>query len=75
MRKLTIKEKTNGELAVRNFCKEAYEAYSGIDPLTVAECWDGTYSIRGTLGDIDGLTFEELEEIFVDWAKEFETED
>ena len=37
MRKLTIKEKTNGELAVRGLSEKAHEMYSGTDPLTIAE--------------------------------------
>ena len=65
MRKFTIKEKTNGELAVRGLSEKAHEMYSGTDPLTIAEYEEygkKLYSMRGCLGDKDGLTFEELQE-------------
>lgn len=73
MRKLTINEKQNGELAVRSLSKKAQDTYYGTDPLGIAEYEeDGEkrYSIRGTLGDKDGMTFAELQEEFGAFADE-----
>ena len=73
MRKLTIKEKQNGELAMRGLSFKADWFYGGADPLTVAEYEEDDktlYAIRGCLGDKDGITFEELQEMFEDWADE-----
>ena len=71
MKKISINEKVNGELAMRDLCPKAWEVYSNTDPLTIAKCEDGTFSIRG-LCDADGLTFEQVEQLFLDIAEDEE---
>lgn len=68
MMKFTNKEEVNAEMAIRSFCKEAHEAYSGISPLTIyeKETDEGKrYFIRGAY-EYDNLTFKELEQFFID---------
>ena len=65
--KFTNKEEVNAEMAIRSFCKEAEEAYSGMSPLTIyeKETDEGKrYFIRG-MYEYDNLTFKELEEFFI----------
>lgn len=66
--KFTNKEEVNAEMAIRSFCKEAHEAYSGISPLYIyeKETDEGKrYFIRGVY-EYDNLTFKELEQFFID---------
>lgn len=68
MMKFTNKEEVNAEMAIRSFCKEAHEAYSGISPLYIyeKETDEGKrYFIRGVY-EYDNLTFKELEQFFID---------
>lgn len=69
MKKLSISEISEGELAMRDLCEKAYEFYRGTDPLTVALCYDGTFSLRGFINE-DGLTFQQVEQSFVELAEQ-----
>lgn len=83
MRKFTKTEKINGEYACRNLSAKADEIYSASDPLDVYEVSErlytgdeytgckNTYFVRGII-DADELTFEELNELFEDFADEME---
>lgn len=64
MKKLTINEKGNGELAVRGMSEKAQAFYNESEPLTVAKLSDGTMSIRGAFGEYDDLTEKDCEELF-----------
>ena len=71
--KRTSAQKAAGEMAVRGMSAKAQDFYSGTDPLAVYEydTEDGKrYDVTGCLGDSEGLTFEELEELFESWADE-----
>ncbi|MBR3330645.1 MAG: hypothetical protein IKG25_05430 [Mogibacterium sp.] len=73
MRKITNAEKVNGELAMRRLSKKAADMYSGTDPLTIAEYEeDGQtlYSMRGALGNEDGMTFEAIQKMLEELADE-----
>lgn len=65
MRKCTKKEKIAGEWAARKLNQEAWNMYVETDPLDIYEyineAGDKRYSIRGALGDVDDLTFSEME--------------
>ena len=64
----TAKEKLNGEMAVRDMSKKAFEAYSGVSPLTIyeKETDEGKrYYMQGAL-EYDNRTFKEMEMIFED---------
>lgn len=74
MKKLSITEKVNGELAMRDLCEHAKKVYDTTDPLTVAKCEDGSFSIRG-MNDADGLTFEQVQQMFLDIYEECYAED
>lgn len=72
----TTKEKTNGELTVRNLSKEAQEFYNGTSPLDVYEVMslagEKRYNVKGVI-DAEWLTFDELDALFCDLAmKEWE---
>lgn len=60
MKKLTQEMKKAGARAMKDLSDKAYTVYSNTDPLDVYKT-DDTFSIRGCLGDIDGMTFAELE--------------
>lgn len=62
MRKLYNYMEINGELAARTLNDKALCVYDGTDPLDIYEVDKDNYSIRGVLGDIDNLSFKELEE-------------
>ena len=66
-KKYTAKEKTNGELAIRNLSKEAQEFYNGTSPLDVYEVvslsGEKRYDVTGAV-DFNWLTFNELDELF-----------
>ena len=62
MKKISMSEKASGEIAMRDLCHKAWDIYSNTDPLTVAKCEDGTFSMRG-LYDLDDLTFEQVEKL------------
>lgn len=80
MRRFTMSEKRAGEMAVRGMSDKAQEFYNGADPLSVYEYDDEgeneepakMYAIGGCLGDKDGMTFEELEELFISLQDEIE---
>lgn len=74
MKKLSIIEKVNGEMAMRELCENAKKVYDTTDPLTVAKCADGSFSIRG-MNDADGLTFEQVQQMFLDIYEECYVED
>lgn len=64
MRKFTVKEKINGELAARNLSDKAYNFYVNTDPLTVYEyeTENGKMYAYDSCGLIvSGLTFAELQ--------------
>ena len=73
MRKFTMSEKRNGEMAMRSLSELAWEFYSNTDPLDVIEVLveskdedsedEKRYYVRGAY-EWDNLTFEELEEHF-----------
>lgn len=70
MRKFTVEEKRNGELAVRGMSKKAQAFYNGTDPLAVYEydTEDGRrYAYDGGIGTAEDLTFEEIERIFEEY--------
>ena len=71
MKKLTINEKGNGELAVRGMSEKARAFYNNSEPLTVAKLSDGTISIRGDFGDYDDLSEKECEELFENLYDEY----
>lgn len=75
MKNFTLAEKTAGEFAVRRFSEKAAKFYSETDPLHVYEyeTADGKrYAYTGIFGDVDGLTFEELEKTFEEIQQDFE---
>ena len=62
----TVKEELNGENAARSLSKKAFDAYSGISPLSVyeKETEEGKrYFMDGAL-EYSNLTFEKMQEIF-----------
>ena len=81
MRKFTKIEKINGELACRNLSAKADGVYSTSDPLEVYEVsekeytgdectgYKNTYYVRGII-DADDLSFDELNELFEEFADE-----
>ena len=68
MKQITLKNKENGELLVRDMSEKAQSVYYDSDPITVAKMYDGTISIRGIFGDYDDLSFEQAEKFFEDLA-------
>lgn len=66
MRKFTITEKSNGELACRNLSKRAIEFYDGTVPFDVYEYEDADsnklYAYTSDFGYVSGMTFEQLNE-------------
>lgn len=77
MRKCTMDEKRRGELAMRDLSAKAEKMYNETDPLAVYEydTEEGTrYAIRGALGDIDDMTFEDVDRLFSDSWGEIEGE-
>lgn len=46
---------------MRNLSAKAHTVYSETDPLDIYKTGDDTFSIRGGLGDVDGMTFAEIE--------------
>lgn len=75
MKKLTIKEKANGEMAIRGMSKKAQAFFNETDPLAVAKLSDGSISIRGAFGDFDDLSEKECEELFENWYDEINSDD
>lgn len=73
MKKLYSFQKANGELAVRQLSEKAYEVYSETDPFEVYKVDDDSFSIRGAFGDLDNLTFKELEEMLESYYDEYFT--
>ncbi len=65
----TAKEKINGELAMQNLSREAYDFYCGTSPLDVYEMEEDNgekrYDVVG-INNADWLTFDELDELFCD---------
>lgn len=77
--RLSNLEKINGEMAARSLSKKAEHFYSNTDPLDIYEKINGNeekrYYIRSCMGDVDNLTFEELEEILEEWYDEINAEE
>ena len=74
MKKFTMKEKVNGEMAARNLSEKAFKFYSETDPLTIYEYETENgkryaYDFSGTI--VSDLTFSELENDFIDLYNEF----
>lgn len=70
MKKYTNSQKIAGEMACRDLSQKALDFYTTTDPLKVYEyeADEGKrYAYTGAIGDKDGLTFEELQEIFEEW--------
>ena len=76
MRRFTINEKVNGELACRSLSEKAKDFYNGCSPLDVYEYEDNEgnklYAYDGVLGPSYDLSFEELNEVFEELNEEFE---
>lgn len=68
MKQITLKNRANGELLVREMSEKAQSVYYASDPITVAKMFDDTISIRGVFGDYDDLSFEQAEKFFEDIA-------
>lgn len=68
MKQITLKNREKGELLVRDMSEKAQGVYYDSDPITVAEMYDGTISIRGVFGDYDDMSFEQAEKFFEDLA-------
>lgn len=64
LKKLTLKDRQNGELEVRRMSEKAQIFYNNSGPITVAKLSDGTISIRGNCGNYDNIWPKECEEIF-----------
>lgn len=68
MMRFTNRMKANGEMAMRTASEKARKFYDETDPLNVYEYEgkDGStlYAYTGCFGDREGLTFEELQEMF-----------
>lgn len=78
MMKFGIKEKVAGEMAARSFGWKADQVYTGTSPLELFEYeknGDILYSIRGCLGDVDDMTFSEVEEYFEGMYDEWNSEE
>lgn len=72
MRRFTISEKANGEMAIRRMSEEAREFYDGTDPLYVYEYVDDGetfYAYKSGFGCASGLTFDELQETFEEFYR------
>ena len=66
MKEFTAKQTIDGEFAARRLSDEAYEFYSGTDPLEVyeIETVDGKrYTVTGMI-ELDLVTFEEMQSYF-----------
>lgn len=80
MKRFTVSEKRAGEMAVRRMSDKAKEFYNGTSPLDVYEYTDvdkndediTLYAISGTLGEHQGMMFDELEEFFENEQEECE---
>lgn len=80
MRRFTVSEKRAGEMAVRSMNSKAQEFYDWTDPLNVYEYTDvdendediTLYAISGSLGDHQGMMFDELEKLFENEQEECE---
>lgn len=73
MKKHTRTEKINGELAERSLSVKASRLVEGTDPLDIfeIETEDGPrYDMTGGFGELDGVTFEELQESLEELADE-----
>lgn len=70
MRNFTIKEKSNGELAVRIMSKKAQNGYNVTDVITVCEYLDKDldkkYAVNYDGNITDELTFDEAEKYLED---------
>lgn len=78
MRRCTHQEKVAGEMAARSFGWKAEDVYSGTSPLELYEYevdGDKLYAIRGCLGDVDDLTFSEVEYYFESMYDEWNSEE
>lgn len=70
MKKWTGHGKAEAELDIRLMSEKARKWFYGTDGIDVCKMSDGTYSMCGWLGDIDGFAFEELEDMFESYANE-----
>lgn len=77
MKRYTMREKNNGELAVRSLSEKAQGVYYGTDPLDIfeVETDEGKrYDVAGMV-EARNLTFEELEEFLESVQDEFDAMD
>lgn len=63
--KMRINQKINGEMAMRNLCDKANKVYSETSPLTVLMTGDDEFTLEGCFVG-SGMTFAEVEQMFVD---------
>lgn len=79
MKKHTVYQKNQGELAVRDLSEKAFKYYSTTDPLDVyeVETPDGEKRYDVVEGQVEtlGLTFKELDEMFTDLREQIEREE
>ena len=68
--KMRINQKINGEMAMRNLCDKANKVYSETSPLTVLMTGDDEFTLEGSFVG-SGMTFAEIEQMFVDIYDEF----
>ena len=62
---LRIKQRTDGEYAMRNLSPKASKVYSETSPLTVLMTGDDEFTLEGSFVG-SGLTFAEVDKMFVD---------
>lgn len=79
MKKHTVYQKNQGDLAMRSLSEKAFKYYSTTDPLDVyeVETPDGEkrYDIKEGPIETLGLTFKELDEMFSDLREQIEREE